>query len=136
MLRVKRIYDEVSPEDGVRVLVDRLWPRGISKGDAAIDHWMRDLAPSTELRQWFNHDSGRWAGFKRRYLRELTGRLELVEQLARLAKRKTVTLLYSAKDREHNQAQVLREYLLRRPKKRAHQSGSKQRVRSKPKVMP
>lgn len=103
----------------MRVLVDRLWPRRISKGDAAIDRWMRDLAPSTELRQWFNHDSGRWTAFKRRYFRELAkGESDPVEKLIRLAKRKTVTLLYSARDREHNQAQALRAYLLRGRKKR------------------
>ena len=118
MLQVRRIYDEASPKDGVRVLVDRVWPRGVSKREAMIDHWMIDIAPSTELRKWFNHDSERWSEFKRRYFRELKKeRSELVEELTRLAKMKTVTLLYSAKDRDHNQAQALREYLLRVNKK-------------------
>ncbi len=118
MLCIKRIYDEVSPKDGVRVLVDRTWPCGVSKRAAMIDHWMKDIAPSTGLRKWFNHESDRWPEFKRRYSRELKKeRLELVEELTRLAKKKTVTLLYSAKDREHNQAQALREYLLRINKK-------------------
>ncbi len=114
MLRVRRIYDEASPRDGVRVLVDRIWPRGVSKRDAMIDQWMKDIAPSTELRKWFNHESARWPEFKRRYFRELKKEhSKLVEELTRLAKKKTVTLLYSAKDQEHNQAQALREYLLR-----------------------
>ncbi len=114
MLHVKRIYDEASRKDGARVLVDRVWPRGVSKREAMIDRWMKDVAPSTELRKWFNHDEGRWREFKRRYFRELKkDHVELVGELTRSAKKGTVTLLYSAKDRDHNQAQALREYLLR-----------------------
>ncbi|MDX1487629.1 MAG: DUF488 family protein [Acidiferrobacterales bacterium] len=114
MLRVKRIYDKASPRDGVRVLVDRIWPRGLSKREARIDHWMKDIAPSTALRKWFNHDANRWREFKRRYFQELRkDRSELVEELARLAATRTVTILYSAKDREHNQGEALREYLSR-----------------------
>ena len=114
MLHVKRIYDEASRRDGLRVLVDRVWPRGVSKSAARIDHWMKDVAPSTALRKWFNHDADRWLEFKRRYFQELKkDRKELVGELLRLSKKRTVTLLYSAKDRDHNQAQALHDYLLK-----------------------
>lgn len=113
MFRVKRIYDDVSRDDGVRILVDRVWPRGVSKSQARIDRWIKELAPSTELRKWFNHDAGRWSEFKRRYFRELEKKpVELVAELIRIAEEDTVTLVYSAKDRDHNQAQALREFLL------------------------
>lgn len=112
MFRVKRIYDDAIPEDGVRILVDRVWPRGVSKQQAKIDQWMKDIAPSRELRNWFKHDPDRWSEFKRRYFRELEEeRAELARQLIDLARARSVTLLYSAKDVEHNQAQALREYL-------------------------
>lgn len=117
MVHVKRIYDEASPEDGVRVLVDRVWPRGVSKSRASIDRWMKEVAPSRELRRWFNHDSARWPEFKRRYWSELEqGDVELLAELTHLAGTHTVTLLYSARDREHNQAQALCEFLLARGK--------------------
>lgn len=112
MLRIKRIYDEASPDDGIRILVDRIWPRGVSKTGASVDRWMKEISPSTELRKWFNHDPGRWAEFKRRYRKELEEEhAEPLAELAALAGQKPVTLLYSAKDREHNQAQALREFL-------------------------
>jgi len=112
MLRIKRIYDEASSEDGVRILVDRVWPRGMSKSRAMIDHWMKDIAPSTELRKWFDHDPSRWREFKKRYFRELTEKQHPAEELMRMADGTTVTLLYSAKDEEHNQARALHEYLV------------------------
>ena len=116
-MRLKRIYDEASPSDGVRVLVDRIWPRGVSKRDAMVDRWMKDIAPSTELRKWFNHESSRWREFKRRYFLELKQeRFELVEELTLLAAKKTVTLVYSTRDQEHNQARALLEYLSRESK--------------------
>ena len=113
--KIKRIYDAPGPSDGVRVLVDRVWPRGISKEKARLDIWMREIAPSTELRKWFNHQPERFEEFKRRYFLELQGK----EQQARLrellalgsAPDATVTLLYAASDRVHNQAAALKEWL-------------------------
>jgi uncharacterized protein YeaO (DUF488 family) len=110
---IKRIYAIPAKSDGFRVLVDRLWPRGISKEHAKIDLWLPDLGPSTALRQWFKHDPARWEEFRRRYLFELKTKRELVAELKGRAKQGTVTLLYSAKDEEHNQAVALRSYLLR-----------------------
>ena len=111
---VKRIYEPVAKSDGVRVLVDRLWPRGISKETAKLDLWLPAIGPSTKLRQWFNHDPARWTEFQRRYHAELKDQKELVAELKKRAKKETVTLLYSAKDERHNQAVVLRSYLVRR----------------------
>jgi uncharacterized protein YeaO (DUF488 family) len=96
----------------VRILVDRLWPRGVSKADAALDDWMKDIAPSTELRQWFGHDPGRWPEFQRRYRNELKQHVEQLDHIRALAKRKTVTLVYGAHDEEHNDAIVLKDVLL------------------------
>ena len=110
---VKRIYEPAAESDGFRVLVDRLWPRGIAKERAALDLWLPDLGPSTELRQWFNHDPTRWDEFRRRYQAELKEKKELVEELEGRAKEGMVTLLYSAKDEAHNQAVVLQQYLLK-----------------------
>ena len=115
---VKRIYESAAKSDGVRVLVDRLWPRGMSKENAKLDLWLPDLGPSTTLRQWFNHDPARWEAFRRRYHAELNAKQELVAELKGRAKKGTVTLLYSAKDEERNQAVVLRSYLLRSQDKR------------------
>ncbi len=115
MIRVRRVYDPPEPADGVRVLVDRLWPRGLSKAQARIDHWYRDLAPSDALRRWFGHDSARWDEFRRRYREELVaaGRWEQVRALAAQARRETVTLLFAAKDVRHNNAVALAEMLRR-----------------------
>lgn len=110
---VKRIYEPAAESDGFRVLVDRLWPRGIAKEAAKLDLWLPDLGPSTELRQWFNHDPTRWDEFRRRYQAELKEKKELVEELEGRAKEGMVTLLYSAKDEAHNQAVVLQQYLLK-----------------------
>lgn len=110
---VKRIYEPAAKSDGFRVLVDRLWPRGISKDNAKLDLWLPDLGPTTALRQWFNHDPVRWEEFQRRYHAELKEKKELVAELKGRAKKGTVTLLYSAKDDEHNQAVALRGYLLK-----------------------
>lgn len=110
-IRVKRVYEKASPSDGYRVLVDRLWPRGLSKEEARIDAWLKEIAPSTRLRQWFGHDPSKWSEFKKRYFRELDGRTELVASLAERAKTQTVTLVFAAKDERHNNAQALKEYL-------------------------
>ena len=113
-LRLKRAYAPAAPSDGVRILVDRLWPRGVSKDRAALDDWMKDLAPSTELRQWFGHDPARWAEFQRRYRAELAAQPAALERLRALALTKTVTLVFGARDEQHNEAVVLRDVLLDR----------------------
>ncbi len=110
-LRLKRVYEPPAPEDGVRVLVDRLWPRGLRKADAAVDRWLKELAPSTELRQWFGHEPARWAGFRKRYRSELAERAGLLGELRSLARRQPVTLLFAARDEAHNEAVVLRDCL-------------------------
>jgi uncharacterized protein YeaO (DUF488 family) len=111
--QIKRIYDATLPADGIRVLVDRLWPRGVKKTDAHLDHWMKDVAPSPPLRQWFNHDPERFKEFGRRYVRELKGNPG-VDELRRLGKARRVTLLYGARDPEVNHALVLQSVLRRR----------------------
>ena len=108
-VRIKRIYDEPEPTDGFRVLVDRLWPRGIKKEKAAIEAWPRDLAPSPELRKWFGHDPDRWTEFRRRYVKELRAHAEALDALRERSKRQPVTLLYAAKDPNINHAVVLRQ---------------------------
>ena len=110
-IRLKRAYLPPTPEDGVRVLVDRLWPRGVSKSDGKIDHWMKELAPSSELRRWFGHDPSRWDEFRRRYEAELAGKAEQLEQLQRLAREGPLTLVFGARDELHNQAVVLSDLL-------------------------
>jgi uncharacterized protein YeaO (DUF488 family) len=110
-IQIKRIYQPAEPADGYRLLVDRLWPRGISKEAAALDNWMKEVAPSTELRRWFGHDPSRWQEFKRRYAAELDANLDLVDKVRSIAADRTVTLLYSARDQDHNQAVALEEYL-------------------------
>lgn len=112
-LRLKRAYEPASPDDGMRILVDRLWPRGVSKAEAALGDWMKDIAPSTELREWFGHDPARWAEFQRRYKAELRQHAAELDRIRALAKKQTVTLVYSAHDEEHNDAVVLKEVLLK-----------------------
>jgi len=111
MIHLKRAYDKPSPSDGERILVERLWPRGLTKARAAVELWLKDVAPSPELRKWFGHDPARWKQFERRYWKELQGRQEAVEVLRRKAKRGAVTFVYAAKDEEHNSALSLKEFL-------------------------
>lgn len=111
-LALKRVYDPPEAGDGFRVLVDRLWPRGISKEKAAVDLWLKDIAPSTELREWFHHDPDVWEEFRRRYAEELQGNTGAVKALHEATHgREKVTLLFGSKDTEHNQAVVLRDML-------------------------
>jgi uncharacterized protein YeaO (DUF488 family) len=112
-INLKRAYEAPSPKDGTRVLVDRLWPRGVNKANAAIDHWVKELSPSTGLRKWFGHDPARWEEFKKRFVLELRQHADEVERLRAMARRGTVTLVYSAHDERHNDAVVLRDVLLR-----------------------
>ncbi|WP_045836414.1 DUF488 domain-containing protein [Hyphomicrobium sp. 99] len=113
-LRLKRAYEPAATDDGVRILVDRLWPRGVSKEKAALDEWEKDIAPSTELRQWFGHDPARWPEFKRRYRDELRQHTDILKRIRALTKTHTVTLVYSAHDEEHNDAVVLKDVLLKK----------------------
>ena len=113
-IHIKRVYEPPANEDGIRVLVDRIWPRGISKETAALALWLKDIAPTTALRKWFNHDPARWAEFHRRYHAELALNPAPVEQLRELMKTGRVTLLYAAHDTEHNQAIALAEYMAKR----------------------
>jgi uncharacterized protein YeaO (DUF488 family) len=110
-VRLKRAYEAASAEDGHRVLVDRLWPRGVSRKRAQLDQWEKDLAPSSKLRKWFGHEPGRFAEFRRRYIEELRANAQRLRELRRRARLGTVTLVYSAHDSEHNDAVVLAEVL-------------------------
>ena len=110
----KRVYEPAAKSDGFRVLVDRLWPRGLSKSEATLDLWLPDLGPSTALRQWFNHDPARWSEFQRRYHAELNGKTALLATIKEQVKTRPVTLLYSTKDEQHNQAVALQSFLLKR----------------------
>ncbi len=112
-VRIKRAYESPMAHDGTRVLVDRRWPRGLKKTDAKIAQWMKEAAPSNELRKWFGHDPARWEEFRRRYQAELAHKRQFLDELHDLAKRGPLTLVYSAHDEAHNQAVVLREQLLR-----------------------
>ena len=112
-IKLKRVYEPASRGDGTRVLVDRLWPRGLRKEDAAIDRWFKDLAPSTALRKWFGHDVERWTEFRKRYQAEIAEHPEALAELRSLARKKPITLLFGAHDEFHNNAVVLRELLAR-----------------------
>ncbi len=111
MLRIKRVYDGYEESDGYRILIDRLWPRGVSKSDAHIDLWLKEIAPSTELRTWFGHDPKKWQDFRKKYEMELAANQESVEQMEKIMKEHdNVTLVYAAKDEVHNDAVVLLDY--------------------------
>lgn len=113
-IRLKRAYEPPSPQDGARILVDRLWPRGISKQEAELELWMKDISPSNELRKWYNHDASRQDEFRRRYAHELEAHPDLMEDLRERARKGLVTLVYSARDETLNNAVVLRDLLLGR----------------------
>jgi uncharacterized protein YeaO (DUF488 family) len=122
-VRIKRVYDPPSPQDGRRILVDRLWPRGVSRKSARIDDWAKDLAPSTPLRRWFGHEPGRWSEFQTRYRDELRGVPDHLEWLLARARRGRVTLLYAARDPDHNNARVLQRLVRARVPRRASGRG-------------
>lgn len=112
-IKIKRIYEEASPDDGYRVLVDRLWPRGIKKENAKVDLWVKNLAPTTELRKWFAHDVNKWSEFKTRYSVELSSNPEFNSFFQQIKDKASVTLLFGAKDVEHNNAAVMLQVLKR-----------------------
>lgn len=107
----KRIYENPANEDGYRVLVDQLWPRGLRKEDARIDRWVKEIAPTTELRKWYNHDPEKWTEFRRRYFEELDRRPETVSELVEIAKKRKITFLFSSKETKLNNATALKEYI-------------------------
>ena len=111
MIKLKRIYEKPLKEDGFRILVERLWPRGFTKERAAINLWLKDIAPSSELRKWFGHDPARWEEFRNRYWAELTEKKELIASLKQKSKQGTVTLIYSSSDEKHNSAVALKMFL-------------------------
>ena len=116
MIRIKRVYEAKDKSGGKTFLVDRLWPRGISKSDIALDGWLKEVAPSNELRLWFHHEPERWGGFENRYRQELDSKPETWEPILEAARKDDITLLYSAKDIMHNNAIILKEYIEERLK--------------------
>jgi len=111
MIQLKRVYDKPARKDGLRILVDRLWPRGLTKQRAAVELWLKEVAPSTELRKWFAHDPAKWKQFQARYRMELREKKDILEMLKEKAKDRTVTLVYGARDERHNEALVLKSIL-------------------------
>lgn len=114
MIKLKRAYEPPSNNDGERILVERLWPRGLTKSRAKIDLWMKDIAPSPELRAWYAHDEKKWTEFRKRYLKELAKRADFLKLLKQMSRAKTITFIYAARDEEHNSAALLKAYLSRR----------------------
>ena len=110
-IKLKRVYEKPDEKDGFRILVDRLWPRGLTKEKANVDLWLKDIAPTTELRKWFNHDPEKWTDFQKRYLKELKENKEAVSELKEHLKKGAVTLLFAAKDEAHNEALALKDYV-------------------------
>jgi uncharacterized protein YeaO (DUF488 family) len=113
MIRLKRAYEEAAKKDGYRILVERLWPRGVSKAKAALQLWAKEIAPSEGLRKWYGHDVSKWKEFRSRYWRELKGKEKSLEEIRKNTKKRTVTFVYAARDEKHNSAAALKEYLER-----------------------
>jgi uncharacterized protein YeaO (DUF488 family) len=124
MITLKRVYDPISRSDGTRFLVERLWPRGLTKAKLQVDAWLKEAGPSTELRKWFGHDPEKWDAFRTRYARELDSRPEAWQPIVSAARRGTVTLVYSSHDAEHNNAVALQEYLRAQVRRRATRKGT------------
>ena len=120
MIKLKRAYEDPEPGDGTRYLVDRLWPRGVNKASLRIDHWLKDVAPSDGLRHWFNHDPLKWNEFRRRYFAELDAKPDSWVELVDAARKSAITLVYGARDPEHNNAAALAEYLNAKAAPRKH----------------
>ena len=113
-VKLKRVYEEPSESDGTRILVDRLWPRGLTKEKAKVDVWLKEIAPSTELRKWFNHEPSKWPEFKKRYQAEMSNNTEVLSALKKHLANGKATIVYGAKDEEHNDAVVIKQYLDKR----------------------
>jgi uncharacterized protein YeaO (DUF488 family) len=111
MIKLKRVYDTIDESDGYRILVDRLWPRGLSKNKVEVDEWLKDIAPSDRLRKWYAHDVSKWSEFKRLYFLELSSKENLIRAIIDKRSNSTITLVYAAKDNEHNNAVALKEYI-------------------------
>ena len=111
MIKIKRVYEPPSHDDGKRILIDRLWPRGLKKEDAHIDEWLKEVAPSNELRKWFDHDPDKWAEFKKRFFTELHGKQDVVDEIISAARKSTVALLFGSKEERFNNAVALKEYI-------------------------
>jgi uncharacterized protein YeaO (DUF488 family) len=129
MISLKRAYDPASPADGKRFLVERLWPRGLTKTSLPLDGWLKEVAPSAELRQWFSHDPNKWLEFRKRYFTELQNDPDSWQPLLRAARRGRVTLVYSSRDKEHNAAVALNDFLAAALEKEQPRSGKKYRRR-------
>jgi uncharacterized protein YeaO (DUF488 family) len=110
-IKIKRVYEHPEQDDGMRILVDRLWPRGLTKKKASLDLWLKDIAPSTELRKWFAHDPDKWKRFRARYQTEIRNNHDLIKALKQKAREGTITLIYGARDQKHNEALVLKQFL-------------------------
>jgi uncharacterized protein YeaO (DUF488 family) len=126
MIALKRVYEPASPKDGIRILVERLWPRGVKKSSLQLEQWAKEVAPSGTLRKWFHHDPARWQEFKRRYFRELDKNQEIWRPLLAASRKARMTLIYSSHDREHNNAVALKEYLQR--KQHSHALGTQEKA--------
>jgi uncharacterized protein YeaO (DUF488 family) len=127
-IALKRVYEPPTPQDGLRVLVERLWPRGLTKDEAEVDLWLKDIAPSADLRKWFGHDPAKWKQFQRRYTAELEENKELVKELRQKSQNGKVTLVYAARDEEHNGALALKQFLSGRTVKKAKRTVSRSRA--------
>ena len=132
MIRLKRAYDAMSRSDGTRFLVERLWPRGVSKAALQLDAWLKEVGPSTALRKWYSHDPEKWREFRRRYFHELDSRPEAWEPIVSAARRGTVTLVYSSHDTEHNNAVALQDYLQTKSRRPARSTHAAAADRSRP----
>lgn len=121
-IKIKRVYEPASDDDGMRILVDRIWPRGITKSRANLDSWMPDIAPSSDLRRWFNHDPEKWTQFTRRYANQLRDNKAAVQALREKVARGPITLLYAAKDEQHNNAAALKQFLVSSKNQTAHKA--------------
>ncbi len=111
MIRIKRVYDPPAPEDGYRILVDGMWPRGLKKSDLVINEWIREIAPSQELRKWYSHDPGKWPVFREKYFRELDSKESIVNRIRDIARNNNITFVFSSKDSEISNAEALKEYM-------------------------
>jgi uncharacterized protein YeaO (DUF488 family) len=136
VIKLKRVYEKPASGDGFRVLVDRLWPRGVSKVAAHVDRWLKEVAPSTGLRRWFGHDPSRWTEFRTRYFAELELRADAIAELRALIAENPVTFVYAAKDPEHTHALALKDFVERKPKRASGRKTTKRPLAKRPQAAP